>query len=224
MERPPEDEAVTRILRGDEPGSIAAAVAALRSGGVIAIPTDTVYGLAAAVDIPAAIERLYTLKQRPEAKAIPVLLSGMAEVSRVCAEFPKLAVILATRFWPGPLTIIVPGRGHLSPLLTDELGDGRRSVAVRVPDHAVARAIIAAAGGALAVTSANVSGESEALEAREAVKIGTASPVVVVDGGRAPAGRPSTIVVASGSAPIPIREGAIPFAEIISAASNPSGI
>jgi L-threonylcarbamoyladenylate synthase len=187
---------------------------------VIAIPTDTVYGLAAAIDIPAAIQQIYKLKQRPEAKAIPILLSDISDATKVCAEFPELAEALAQRFWPGPLTIVVPASSVLSPMLTDRIGDGRQSVALRVPDHVIAREIIRAAGGALAVTSANMSGQREALNAAEALRVGNASPEFVVDGGQSPGGRPSTIVVAVGRSPILIRQGAIPFEEILTSANR----
>lgn len=223
MDDPSGSETGVRVLAGDAPDSVVSAAAALRAGKVIAIPTDTVYGLAAAIDIPTAIQQLYALKNRPEAKAIPVLLGDVSDALKVCSDFPELAATLAALYWPGPLTIVVPARIGLSALLTDQLLDGRRSVAVRVPDHAIARAIVAAVGGALAVTSANVSGHIEALDASTALRIGNASPAIVVDGGSAPGGRPSTIVVAIGRTPILVREGAIPFAEILSSASS-SGV
>jgi L-threonylcarbamoyladenylate synthase len=220
MEETIGSETGVRVLTGDDPESVVAAAAALRAGQVIAIPTDTVYGLAAAIDIPAAIQQLFALKKRPDVKSIPVLLGDVADAPNVCSEFPALAAALAELYWPGPLTIVVPAHVGLSGRLTGQLVDGRRSVAVRVPDHAIARAIIGAAGGALAVTSANVSGHIEALDASTALRIGSASPAVVVDGGPATGGRPSTIVVATGRTPILIREGAIPFAEIVSSVSN----
>jgi len=95
MDGPKNSDKAARVIPGDAPDAVAAAVAALRSGNVIVMPTDTVYGLVAAIDIPAAIQQLYSLKQRPESKAIPVLLSDIVEVPRVCAEFPELAQLLA---------------------------------------------------------------------------------------------------------------------------------
>ena len=202
------------ILSADHPSAVTQAAAALRSGKVVAIPTDTVYGLAAALDRPESIARLYRLKDRPRDKAIPVLLADAAALDRVASQVPRAARALIDRFWPGALTVVVPALSGLPPEVTSVAGDGGRTVAVRIPDHSVAREILAAAGGALAVTSANRSGEQPALDARAVIDLGAAAPDVVVDGGECPFREPSTVVLAITGEISVLREGAIPTAEI----------
>jgi L-threonylcarbamoyladenylate synthase len=193
---------------------------ALRAGQVVAIPTDTVYGLAAALDRPDAIERLYVIKGRPAEKAIPVLVSDTAHVRSLTPHLSATAERLALSFWPGALTLVLPALPDLPGGVTTVTGDGMRTVAVRVPDNALARAIIAAAGGAVAVTSANRSGAPPAVEAREVNRLRIAQPLLIVDGGRAPGGVPSTIVTATSEAPEILREGAIPASAIAAAVAE----
>lgn len=188
---------------------VARAAIALRRGQVVAIPTDTVYGLAAAIDRPEAIERLYAIKGRPDEKAIPVLISEAEHIERLSPHVSMMAVRLARTFWPGALTLVLQGRPDLPSSVTAVTGDGLRTVAVRVPDNAMARAIIAAAGGALAVTSANRSGAAPAVEARDVAEFACSQPMLVIDGGRAPGGVPSTIVRVTGEQPEILRQGAI---------------
>jgi len=190
------------------------AAQALRAGEVVAIPTDTVYGLAAAIDRPDAIERLYSIKSRPTEKAIPILLSGPKELHQVSTGLSDTAAHLARCFWPGALTLIVPALPHLPSRVISNSTDGAKTVAVRIPDSQLARAIITAAGGALAVTSANRSGEKPALSAREVRGLAGDSRILVIDGGRAPGGVPSSVVLATESLPVMIREGAISSIEI----------
>lgn len=193
---------------------------ALRAGQVVVIPTDTVYGLAAAIDRHDAISRLYELKARPHEKAIPVLLSDASQLHQVAAELPSTAAFLASCFWPGALTLVLPALSHLPPLLTSIADNGRRTVAVRVPDDRLAQSIIAASGGALAVTSANRSGQQPALDAAEAATLVASSPLLVVDGGQAPGGIPSTVVLATDADPVILRKGAISPAAIMEALNN----
>jgi L-threonylcarbamoyladenylate synthase len=190
---------------------------ALRAGEVVAIPTDTVYGLAAAIDRPDAIDRLYAIKGRPAEKAIPVLIADVKGVDRLTPDFSAKAAQLARSFWPGALTLVVAARPHLPRGVTTVSGDGMQTVAVRVPDNALAGGIIAAAGGALAVTSANRSGAAPAVEAREVSGLGLAQPLLIVDGGRAPGGVPSTIVSVTAEGVEVLREGAIPAMTIAAA-------
>lgn len=197
---------------------------ALRAGEVVVIPTDTVYGLAAAIDRPDALSRLYALKKRPREKAIPVLLSDPSHVHQTSTGFSQTAERLALRFWPGALTLVLPALSHLPSHVTSIAGDGARTVAVRVPDHALACAIIEASGGALAVTSANESGKTPALEAREAAVLCASPPILVIDGGRVPGGIPSTVVLATGATPVILREGAISAAAIAAALGNHSTV
>ena len=211
------------LLSAEDHSTVATADAALRSGMVVAIPTDTVYGLAAAIDRSDAVARLYDLKSRPHEKAIPVLLADETALDQVAAKVPHHARVLMERFWPGALTVVVPARSSLPAEVTSVAADRTRTVAVRVPDHPVARGILAAAGGALAVTSANRSGEPPALDARAVLSLGDAAPNVVVDGGPAPLREPSTVVLAVAGEIRVVREGAISAAEIAQAVRH-SGI
>jgi L-threonylcarbamoyladenylate synthase len=196
------------------PDVVARAARALRAGGVVAMPTDTVYGLAAAIDRPAAIARLYALKDRPAEKAIPVLLDDVSRLEQVAPGLPSAAKVLADRFWPGALTLVVPALETLPAPIASSAEGGVRTVGVRVPDHALARAIIAAAGGAVAVTSANRSGAEPALNAPDAAALLTKDQDIVVDGGQATGGVASTVVLVSGTSTVILREGAISKAEL----------
>jgi L-threonylcarbamoyladenylate synthase len=187
---------------------------------VVAIPTDTVYGFAAAIDRPDAIDRLYAIKGRPAEKAIPVLIADVLYVDRLTPRLTATAGRLALAFWPGALTLVLPAIPDLPPGVTALSGDGMRTVAVRVPDNALARAIIAAAGGALAVTSANRSGAPPAVEARDVTMLELVPPLLIIDGGRAPGGVPSTIVAATTEIPEILREGAIPASSIAAVAQK----
>lgn len=203
----------TRLISIVDDNAAARIVSILRRGGVVALPTDTVYGLAAAVNRPAAIDRLYALKTRPRSKAIPVLLSDTDQAERVVQAMPAAAVALADAFWPGALTMVLPARGHLHPHLTSLEGD-ERTVAVRIPDHPFTREVIAALGGALAVTSANRSGNPPALDAAEIDLGAESAPDAVVDGGRVSGGVASTIVRLLPDDFEVLREGAISVPEL----------
>lgn len=187
----------TRVLRADTPGAVEEAAAALERGEVVAFPTDTVYGLAAG---HGHIERLFEIKGRPRDKRIPVLLSDAANLEASAIVTPA-ARVLAERFWPGPLTIVLvaPRRGTL---------------AFRVPDNDVARRLIAASGGGLPVTSANISGGPDATTAEDVLAQLDGRIALVLDGGRTPGGMPSTVVDCTGNAARILRQGAIPDSEI----------
>lgn len=194
---------MTDWLSVDDPTTPARAAEVIRAGGLIILPTDTVYGIAADVWQPEAIAALYAVKLRQPDKAIPVLLADVEHIDLVASDVPALARRLAEVFWPGPLTIAVPKLPHL-PRIVSSLP----TVGVRIPDDTRARAIIRACGGALAVTSANLSGHPSPLTAEEA---GILSEMValVVDGGRCAGGQPSTVVDASGDSLSIVRPGPI---------------
>jgi tRNA threonylcarbamoyl adenosine modification protein (Sua5/YciO/YrdC/YwlC family) len=177
-----------KTVKSDSAG-LAAAAAALNAGQVVVIPTDTVYGLAARPDFPEAVARLYTIKGRAEGKPIALLASGAEAAGRYIS--PE-AVALASPHWPGALTVVSRGEG------------------VRVPDHGWTRARIAECGGALRVTSANLSGRKEATDAAAALSDVGLSADIVVDDGVSPGGVPSTVVkVGDGGAVEILREGAV---------------
>ncbi len=210
------------LIESDQPTSAIRAAEALRAGEVIAIPTDTVYGLAASLDHPAAIGRLYELKGRPRSKAVPILLGRFEDLQRVAADLSDPAIELANHFWPGALTLVVPAGDGLPSHVTAFTSDGMRTVAVRVPDHGFARAVIAAAGGALAVTSANRTGESPALDAAGVMALAPVRASIVIDGGRVSGCIPSTIVLALASDVRVLRQGAIADEVIMEVLRDPS--
>lgn len=187
----------TRVLKADARGAVEEAAAALTRGEVVAFPTDTVYGVAAG---HGHIEALFKAKGRPKDKRIPVLLSDASHLEASAIVTPA-ARALAARFWPGPLTIVLvaPRRG---------------TVAFRVPASALARRLIAASGGGLPVTSANLSGRPDATTAAEVLEQLDGRIALVLDGGTAPGGTPSTVVDCTGPEPRILREGAVSAKEI----------
>jgi L-threonylcarbamoyladenylate synthase len=184
--------------------SIRSAVEVLRAGGVIAFPTDTVYGVGAHGLLNDAVEKLYVVKGRPAEKAIPLLLAAAAEVDSVARDISPAARNLMHRFWPGALTIVLKKQPHLPAAVT-----GTDTVAVRVPDHAVVRALIRALGAPLAATSANRSGKPELLDAQSIGSVLGGLLDLILDGGRCAGGVPSTVVDASGETLKVLRVGAI---------------
>lgn len=198
----------TEILLAASPDALRRALEILRRGGLVAFPTDTVYGLGALAFDAAAVESIYAAKDRPDEKAIPVLLGSADDLPKVAASVPEMALTLAARFWPGPLTLVIPKRPSLPGAVS-----AAPTVGVRVPDHAVARALLQAAGP-MAVTSANLSGASSPCTASEVLEqLGGRIPLIL-DGGRTPGGLPSTVVDCTGPEPKFLREGPIPPDEI----------
>ena len=201
----------TQVLPAADPQALTTAINILRRSGLVAFPTDTVYGLGALVNDPAGIERLYQVKGRESAKAIPVLLSDLSELSRVAAEINPALQRLAQQFWPGPLTLVVPRHSalprELSPYPT---------IGVRIPDHPVALALLRLAGP-MAVTSANLSGRSSPTTAQEVVDQLGGRIELVLDGGSAPGGVSSTVVDCSGLEPVILRQGPIGLDELLMA-------
>jgi len=194
-----------KVLRADEPSSIETAAQVLREGGLVVFPTDTVYGVGAAVDRPDAVARLYVAKGRPLEKPIPVLIADLEQLERLAREVTPEARLLAQHFWPGALTIVVPAQPWLPQEIVRETG----TVGLRMPDHPVALAIIRAAGGAVATTSANRSGEREACTVDEAIAALGDVVDLYIDGGRTPGGIPSTVVGFERSGLVVLRRGAL---------------
>lgn len=199
-----------RKTQGGNQPDVAAAAALLRAGELVAFPTDTVYGVGAVVWDAAAVARLYTAKLRALDKAIPVLLADAADLALVARMAPPAAIRLAERFWPGPLTLIVPALSSIPA----EVTAGGDTVAVRVPDHPLTRALIRAAGAPLATTSANLSGQPSPITAAEVVAQLGDRIAVILDGGRCPGGVPSTLVDVTGEHPVVLRPGPISLADI----------
>jgi L-threonylcarbamoyladenylate synthase len=190
-------------------------VHALRSGAVVAIPTDTVYGLAVDPTRPGATDALFALKGRPASLDLPVLIGSIEQAEALTGPtgFSALARRLADRFWPGPLTIVVPRR----PDLSWALGAHGDTIGLRLPGHAVARALCTDVG-ALATTSANRHGEPPCTDAA-AVEQAFGSAVMTVDGGRCD-GAPSTVVSVLGESPRCLRQGGVPWDQVVAAARS----
>jgi len=200
-----------RVVRADDAGATEAQ-AALEAGGVVVVPTDTVYGLAARPDRAEAVRAVYRAKGRPEGMPLPILAADEVQVRALGVAFTPAAAVLARRWWPGPLTLAF---GFDDAAARPTWLAGRDEVAVRVPDHDFLRALLGRTG-VLAVTSANRHGTPTPHTAHEvAAGLGT-SVAVVVDGGRL-RDVPSTLVNVRGPHPVVEREGAIPAAAVASA-------
>jgi L-threonylcarbamoyladenylate synthase len=198
-----------RIVADDAAGR-AAAIEVLRAGRIVALPTDTVYGIAVALDTPGGVEALFAAKQRPPDRGIMLLLADAAQAPAIGLWSPSAAA-LAEAFWPGGLTLVVPQRPDVP--LPAALTGGAATIGLRVPDHDAPRAL-AAAVGPIPTTSANVSGIAEARDAAEIVaQLGDAI-ALVLDGGPAHGGPASTVVDCTAEPPRVLRIGAVPVAEV----------
>lgn len=197
------------VVPDDEAGR-ARAVNLLRNGGLVALPTDTVYGIAVALATPGGIGRLFAAKRRPPDKGIMLLLADAAQAADIGHMTPAAAA-LAAALWPGGLTVVVPQRAGVE--LPPELTAGTPTIGLRVPDHPAPRAL-AAGVGPLPTTSANRSGAPEGRDAIDIVtQLGDAVDLVL-DGGPAHGGPPSTVVDCTGPEPRILRLGAIPVERI----------
>ncbi len=186
---------------------------ALREGLVVALPTDTVYGLAVDPSRPQAVDRLFALKERPLEVSLPVLVATWEQAQTVAGRLDSAAEHLAGRYWPGPLTLVVPRRNGFAV----DLGgppSARQTVGVRLPDHPLVQELCRELGP-LAVTSANLHGALPATTALEVMEAFARSDgiAVILDGGLCD-GSPSTVVECRGPAFRCLREGAIPWNEV----------
>jgi L-threonylcarbamoyladenylate synthase len=207
-----------RIVADDDIGH-AAAIEGLRAGGIVAVPTDTVYGIAVALDTPGGIDALFAAKRRPPEKGIVLLLADASQAPAI-GQWPPAAAALAHAFWPGGLTVIVAQRPDVP--LPAALTGGAPTIGLRVPDHPAPRAL-AAAVGPLPTTSANISGMWEARDAAEILAQLGDVVAIVVDGGTAHGGPPSTVVDCTGERPSILRSGAI-APERVAATLDAAGI
>jgi L-threonylcarbamoyladenylate synthase len=205
----------TEILPASHPLLVQKALNVLQNGGLVAFPTDTVYGVGALAFDGPAVESIYVAKDRPLEKAIPVLIGDAVDLEKVGLNIPDTARKLAKRFWPGPLTILVPKRVDLP-----EAVSATETVGVRVPDHEVARGLLRAAGP-MAVTSANISGAQSPVTAEEVYEQLAGRIALIVDGGRTPGGVPSTLVDCTVPELKILREGPISLEVLHSALNNP---
>jgi L-threonylcarbamoyladenylate synthase len=188
---------------------LAEAAAVIRAGGVVAFPTDTVYGIAADPRSDDAVARLFDLKGRDRGTAVP-LIAADVDQARAAGDFGTQEMRLAESFWPGPLSIVVPAASVLS---RAALG-GHTTVAIRVPAHVVARELARAFGFSVTATSANPSGIAAAESADVVAEILPCIDVLL-DAGRAPGGPPSTIVALAEHGPVLVRAGAVAWDRVI---------
>lgn len=196
------------LLTFNDPLSLVRANEIIQGGGLIAFPTDTVYGIGVSAFNEDAIEKIYQVKGRSHQKAIPVLLDSPQSLERVVCQVTANIHKLVNRFWPGPLTLILP----IHPELPGNLSSGN-TVGVRVPDHDLVRELLKMTGP-LAATSANVSGKPSALTAEEIQKQLGERIDLILDGGKVPGGMASTVLDCSGAEPRILREGPVSWEEI----------
>jgi L-threonylcarbamoyladenylate synthase len=178
----------TEILPATSPLVISRALDVLRAGGLVAFPTDTVYGVGALAFDGKAVESIYAAKERPIEKAIPVLIGEIADLGSVAEEIPLIATKWIARFWPGPLTVLFPKKPSLPSVVS-----ATSTVGVRIPDHEVARDLLRLAGP-MAVTSANISSQPSPTTAEEVYQQLGGRIALIIDGGKTPGGVPSTLV------------------------------
>ncbi len=200
----------TQILPANDTEAFAFAARLVRAGRVIAFPTDTVYGVGAHGFNERAIVQLFLAKNRSRDKAIPYLLSDAAELSAVAREISSSASLLAQRFWPGGLTLVVPA----SPRVPKILIAGGDKVAVRVPNHPITRSLIDALRVPLAATSANISGAKDPADANQvALQLSGRIPLIL-NGGPTRGPIPSTVVDVTTDPPVVLRVGVISVEQI----------
>ena len=205
----------TIIIPADSPNAMQRALEVLNHGGLVAFPTDTVYGVGALVFDGVAVESIYVAKDRPIEKAIPVLIADAEDMDKVGMDIPDVARQLAARFFPGSLTCIIPKQPTLPSAVS-----ATSTVGVRVPDHEVARALLRAAGP-MAVTSANISGQPSPSTAEEVFAQLNGRIELIIDGGKTPGGVPSTVVDCTNNQIKILREGPISLEEIKLKLSSP---
>ena len=201
----------TLLLSADEPLALQQAFDTLNQGGLVAFPTDTVYGLGALAHNTKSIEQLFIVKGRESTKAIPILLGDVSELSLVASRVDSRVLRLAERFWPGPLTLVVPRHASLPEILSPS-----PTVGVRVPDHPLALALLRIAGP-LATTSANLSNQPSATSAGEVLAQISGRIPLILDAGQTPGGISSTVVDCSGPELVILRQGPLSMEQLLAA-------
>jgi len=187
------------------------AAAWIVAGGIVAYPTDTYYGLAADPASPAALQHLFDLKGREPSMAVPLIAASLGQVEAAVGRLRGASARLARAFWPGPLSLVLDAPAWMA----SAVHGGRRTVAIRVPDHAVARALAGAFGRPVTATSANRTGDAPAETADDLTAFAADPRVFVIDGGRTRGGAPSTLVDARAGDPVCVRAGAIAWDRVL---------
>jgi len=191
------------------PREIEKGVEILKKGGVIAFPTDTVYGLGADAFNATAVERIYEIKKRPRHQQLPLLIADIKQLTTLANPIPEIAWFLASRFWPGGLTLVLPKTDSLPVYLASG-----PTIAVRVPNHPVCLALIQHLGNPIIGTSANISGQPSVLTAEEVGQQLGGKIDFIINGGECPGGKESTVVDATHEPPVILRQGIMPSDEI----------
>jgi L-threonylcarbamoyladenylate synthase len=199
----------TEVIPIADPKSLESAVRVLENGGVVAFPTDTVYGVGALAFEQRSIERLYEAKKRNQELPLPILIASPEQLDLVAQNLTGVVRILAHHFWPGPITLIV----ERNPQLPEDMS-GTSTVGVRVPDHPFAIKLFEAVGP-LAVTSANLSGRPSSSTPQEVLAELDGRINLLIDGGVTPGQVPSTVVDCTGEIPLILRKGPITQAQIL---------
>src|SRR5262245_62253283 len=190
--------------------ALAEAVAILQAGGVVAMPTDTLYGLAADPFSVDAVARVFAVKGRSAERAMPLVAADVDQIVTQIGPLPELARRLAMTYWPGPLTLLVAR----PPSIPADVAGGRGEIGVRVPAHAVTRELCRACGRLLTATSANLSGEPPSNDPDAIARALGDGVDLLLEAGRTPGGAPSTIVDVTGSEPRLVRPGAITWDDV----------
>ena len=196
------------IVSIDDPQAISLALAALSANELIVFPTDTLYGLAGRIN-ESVLQKIYAAKQRPDEKAIPVLVGDLQQLDQLASTIEPKVMALMQVFWPGPLTLVVPKKVGLPPSLSPYPG-----LALRMPDHHFALSLLQQTGP-LAVTSANISGGQNPTTADDVYAQLKGRVDLILDGGQLLRGKASTIIDCQSVAPTLLREGPIPFEDIL---------
>jgi L-threonylcarbamoyladenylate synthase len=181
----------------------------LQKGGVIAFPTDTVYCLGADAFNSTAVERIYEIKNRPKHRQLPLLIANIERLTTVAEPIPEIAWFLARRFWPGGLTLVLPKADSVPAYLSSGF-----TIAIRISNHPVCQALIQHLRNPITGTSANISGQPSALTAEEVSQQLGGRIDLIINGGKCPGGKESTIVDVTHEAPVILRHGIIPSHEI----------
>lgn len=192
------------------PGAIEMAADLIAVGGVVAIPTDTVYGIAASLSHPEALRRIFTIKHRDQSKPLPILVSSTDALARLIPEIDHDIALLLDAYWPGPLTVALDAPAGMP----DEVLAPNGSIGVRLPNHRLAIELIERVGGAIACTSANLSGQHPATSADDVMQAVGTTVDGIVDGGVTSGGVASTVIRIEDGVIWSIREGPIPIEHI----------
>lgn len=193
----------TIILPVNDRKALSRAVEVLEHGGLVAFPTDTVYGVGALVHESDSVAKLYAIKERDLVKAIPILVGSTSDLYQVSSNLNQTALRLAKTFWPGPLTLVVPKHPVLPEIISPY-----STIGVRMPDHPTALNLLGLIGP-LAVTSANLSGEPSSRTAKEVLSQLDGRLPLILDGGQTPGGQPSTVVDCTQPSLVILRPGPI---------------